>query len=266
MSKALVIKGANFSVNKLDTVELDNVIPCTGITISKSSHSFTALGQTLQLTATATPADTTDHVEWLSSNDSIVTVSNAGLVTCVGVGAATVTAICGAQTATCTIMATATVNADTSYASANAVMGTTTDLTSNPVKDYVTATSDQRGRAYYSSTDQLAGQHKAYMNSGGYLPTDQYPIPLPSGASHVSIQKVANVAYIRLCLMKSDENHTNLSVADSARIVGHVYATTSATSAEIDIPEGADSFVFALYAGSGKTYADITDTVNVVFS
>lgn len=266
MSKALVIKGANFTVNKLDTVDLDSIVPCIGISLSESSYSFTALGQTLQLVATVTPTDTTDSVEWLSSNTGAVTVSSAGLVTCVGVGSATVTAICGAQTATCAISATATVNADTSYDSANGVMGTATDMTTTPVKDYITASSDQRGRAYYSSTDQLNGQHKAYLNTGSYLPTDQYPIPLPTGASHISIQKVTNVSYIRLCLMKSDEKHTNTSVADSARVVGHVYATTTATSAEIDVPEGADSFVFALYTGSGKTYADITDTINVVFS
>lgn len=102
MSKALIIRGANFYENRLDVVQFLESKPCTGLSISESSVSFTAIGDTVSLTATPVPSDTTDNIVWTSSNASIATVS-AGVVTCVGVGTATITATCGNQTATCSV-------------------------------------------------------------------------------------------------------------------------------------------------------------------
>ena len=76
-------------------------VPCTGITLSESTLSFTS-GDPVTLTATVAPADTTDAVVWTSSNPSVATVNN-GVVTPVGEGNATITATCGSQTATCSV-------------------------------------------------------------------------------------------------------------------------------------------------------------------
>jgi hypothetical protein len=48
-----------------------------------------------QLQVTASPADTTDVVSYVSSDESVVTVSDAGLVTAVGYGEAEITVTCG---------------------------------------------------------------------------------------------------------------------------------------------------------------------------
>lgn len=101
---ALVIKGANFSVNKLTTVTIEEEIPCTGITISDATKTVTDLTQ-FTLTATKTPNNTTDNVVWSTSNPSVVEV-NDGTVTPKGIGTATITATCGNQTATCVVTAT----------------------------------------------------------------------------------------------------------------------------------------------------------------
>lgn len=101
MSKALVLKGADFSVNKLDTVIVTDPIPCTGISLSASTASVEA-GKTVTLTATVTPNDTTDTVVWASSDETKATVSS-GVVTGVGKGTATITATCGNFSVTCTI-------------------------------------------------------------------------------------------------------------------------------------------------------------------
>ncbi len=62
------------------------------------------VGETLQLTATVEPDDTTDKtVVWSSSDEAVVTVDETGLVTAIAAGTATVTAACGTATATCTI-------------------------------------------------------------------------------------------------------------------------------------------------------------------
>lgn len=101
MAKALVIKGANFSTNKVATIEFDEEVPCTGITLSDSALTPSYLG-TDTITATVTPANTTDAVQWSTSNQNVVTVEN-GAITAVGIGNAVVTATCGNFSATCAI-------------------------------------------------------------------------------------------------------------------------------------------------------------------
>ena len=83
------------------TVECDREeVPCTGITLSDSSLTFTST-QSKTLTATLTPTNTTDTVVW-TINNSLATVSD-GIVTPVGGdGVAVVTATCGSKSATCT--------------------------------------------------------------------------------------------------------------------------------------------------------------------
>lgn len=79
----------------------DGVVPCTGLSLSATELTFTAEG-TQTLTATVTPANTTDTVVWKSSNTNVVTVSN-GNVTAVGNGNATITVTCGGCSTTCSV-------------------------------------------------------------------------------------------------------------------------------------------------------------------
>ena len=83
------------------TVELEDEIPCTGITLDKSALTFTGTGQQT-IVATVTPADTTDTLTWASSKPSVATVSN-GVVTAYANGSAVITATCGEYSATCAV-------------------------------------------------------------------------------------------------------------------------------------------------------------------
>lgn len=83
------------------TVEVDEEIPCTGITLNKSALNFTSAGQQT-ITVTLTPADTTDTLVWSSNNPSVATVSN-GVVTAYANGSATITAKCGEYYASCAV-------------------------------------------------------------------------------------------------------------------------------------------------------------------
>lgn len=76
-------------------------IPCTGITLDQTELTFTAAG-TQTLTATVTPSNTTDAVMWTSDAPSIASVSD-GAVTAKANGSATITATCGAYSATCAV-------------------------------------------------------------------------------------------------------------------------------------------------------------------
>lgn len=76
-------------------------IPCTSITLDKSSLSFTEeVAQTL--TATVTPIDTTDAIVWTSDDELIATVEN-GVVTPIRNGNCTITATCGNRSAECSV-------------------------------------------------------------------------------------------------------------------------------------------------------------------
>ena len=76
--------------------------PATGITLNKTALTLTA-GKSETLTATVTPADTTDTVSWSSNKGAVATVDSTGKVTAKAPGTATITATAGTKTATCTV-------------------------------------------------------------------------------------------------------------------------------------------------------------------
>ena len=65
-------------------------VPATGIALDETAE--VAVGKTVTLTATLTPADSTDSVTWTSSDPKIATVDPDGKVTGVALGTATITA------------------------------------------------------------------------------------------------------------------------------------------------------------------------------
>ena len=87
----------------------ETTTPVTGVTLDKSSISIVQ-GTTEQLTATVAPDDATDpSVTWSSSDASVATVNNNGLVSAIGAGNATITVTTtdGGKTATCTVTVSA---------------------------------------------------------------------------------------------------------------------------------------------------------------
>ena len=78
-------------------------VAATEITLNTDTIVLTAVNETKTLEATLTPANTTDAVSWSSSNDTVATVSDDGLVTAVGAGSATITATAGAVSDSCTV-------------------------------------------------------------------------------------------------------------------------------------------------------------------
>lgn len=69
-------------------------IPATSVTLNKTSGSL-YIGQSEQLVATVLPEDTTDTLEWSSSDATVASVDNTGKVTALKAGEATITATAG---------------------------------------------------------------------------------------------------------------------------------------------------------------------------
>lgn len=87
------------------TVSINN--PATGISLSRSNLSLAAGAVDTSLTATVTPADSTDSVVWSSSNTAVAQVDSAtGKVTAIAPGTAIITAKAGSKSATCNVEVT----------------------------------------------------------------------------------------------------------------------------------------------------------------
>lgn len=102
------------SIQTPDSVEIAGV-RVTGVSVAPTSESI-AVSETLTLTATVAPADATNKaVTWSSSDDTIATVSDAGVVTGVAAGTATitVTTVDGSFTATSAVTVEAAIVAVT---------------------------------------------------------------------------------------------------------------------------------------------------------
>ena len=79
--------------------------PATDISLDKSNLSL-LIGDSSQLKATVTPADSTDDVRWSSNDKNVATVDQSGNVTAKAKGKATITARAGDKSATCTVTVT----------------------------------------------------------------------------------------------------------------------------------------------------------------
>ena len=87
------------------TVTVLPPIAVTGVTLNQSTHTMMAL-ETIQLVETVSPENAHNKtVNWSSSNTAVATVSNAGLVSAISAGTATITAstVDGNHTASCIV-------------------------------------------------------------------------------------------------------------------------------------------------------------------
>lgn len=171
MAKTLVIPNANFTVNKLDTVEFSDTA-CTSIELDKSTSSITSVGGTDTLTATVTPANTTDAIIWSSSNTDVATVEN-GVITAIGCGTATITATCGDYSDSCVV--TVTHIAVLSY-SLNRIVG----IPTSGDQTYFQG-ANLANYAYGYST---VGTKKLYYGSAS---SGHYPLVIPNGATKINL-------------------------------------------------------------------------------
>ena len=90
--------------------------PATGISLNKSELTLTVGAVDDSLTATVTPADSTDTVVWSTNKPAVATVDSAtGKVTAVAQGEAIITATAGTKTATCTVKVQAAPCAHTAF-------------------------------------------------------------------------------------------------------------------------------------------------------
>lgn len=88
--------------NDVEVIENWATVSVESVSLSPSTLAFSSItSQTI--TATVHPADASATVTWSSSNTSVATVDENGVVTSVGNGSCTITASAGGKTATCSV-------------------------------------------------------------------------------------------------------------------------------------------------------------------
>lgn len=252
MSKALVIKSANFSTNRVEQITLQNIVYCTGITLNKSNITSNEIDVTEALVATVTPVDCTEQVTWQTSDATVATVSN-GTVTIVGLGTATITATCGNYSATCNVTANdVTVDSGFTFAFVSNTNGL----------DYA-----QFSAPYYnriSFADRVDKNSSRLRLSVGSVTTDYYLAPhvFPHGTNKINVYSSGlNNDYS--CYVFFFSSNEVSSAAKCAKMIEKFTqdATNHVIDYTIDVPDGADSFVAMVYANTTYTEADDVDTV-----
>lgn len=269
MAKTLVLKGTNFAANRLDVVSFENVIPCTGITLNESTKSVTSMSD-FTLTATPTPADTTDAVVWSTSDAAVASVAN-GVVSPHSLGTVTITAICGEYSASCAV------TIDNVVPDFIAVAGY------NPYKR------TESGNAM--TTDKKTGETSSLLivaanrESGLYpieskvdVDTSPYrfvPILIPDGATKIIINTPNIKLKTRTYFLDSTKEETTYNTGGAYCVYGSIgdwdQGSTAYGPIEIAIPnniEGLDSCCFGVAVSSAAQtiYADVTDLFTFAFS
>lgn len=245
MAKTLVITGADFSTNKLDTVILTDPIPCSGLSFSKATDNVD-YGDTYSITYTVTPADTTDPIVWASNNANI-TVSN-GTVTVGGVGSATITATCGNYTASITLTSTATYDkTDFSFAD---------DMYLKYSSDYASLES-YTGRYVLGRTSET-DYHVLWSDATTQAVGITFcPFIIPAGCTSVSITSgspyVTQVGFAQV--------NTQSDVGSGAvKCIDHDSSSVTQSPRTISIPSGATGIFIGIYGSASK------DAIAIVFS
>ena len=192
MAITLVVKEADFSTNKLTMVTLDNLVPCTGISLNVSTLSVT-YGSTGSLTATATPSDTTDQISWESSDTTVATVSN-GTVIPVGIGSTTITVTCGEYSDTCTVTVSATMN------TTNLLKRVGHQMSGNAISD------GGNGIPTWASENAERGGLASSTGTYSYYTVEVYPYEMPNNTAtlKITIKSGSKVALQRIQWFNKD--------------------------------------------------------------
>lgn len=81
----------------------DNALVCSGIALDVTEVVLTESGEAFVVNALPTPANTTDSIEFSSSDEMVATVNNDGKIVAVAPGEATITVKCGSFQASCLV-------------------------------------------------------------------------------------------------------------------------------------------------------------------
>lgn len=81
-------------------------VPCTDLRLDDTDVLLTFVGDSWRIDTAVQPLDTTDELQFFSSNESVATVSSSGEIRAVGEGCAVITVVCGDVSRECFVTCT----------------------------------------------------------------------------------------------------------------------------------------------------------------
>lgn len=271
MAKALVIKGANFSENKVAKITIAERVPCTGITLNKSTLSFDDVDVSEALIASVTPYDCTDAIIWASSDDSVASLNSSGIVTANKIGTATITATCGSFSATCDVDISVVPNyvLVSGYGperrTSDGPAATTGKFDVSTSSNHILATNSDDASIYPIES-------KANIDTSPYR---FVPIKIPNGAAAIKISSANGTTEIktRILFFNRDVVETLFNIGAlclyGKRAEAGFDQADWATSQTVNVPaiNGVNSFGGLVYLrnSNNPAYEDYADLINVEF-
>lgn len=159
-------------------------VAVTAVSLSPATATV-AVGATQQLTAAITPANATNkNVTWSTSNAAVASVSNAGLVTGIAAGTATITVTTqdGNKTATSTITVTASPVAVTGVSVAPTTVSTSVGSTQQLTATVSPANATNKNVTWSSSNNSIATVNAAGLVTGVAVGTATITVTTQDGA------------------------------------------------------------------------------------
>lgn len=231
MSRALVIKGANFEENRVAQVTLSEK-SCTGVAFDSTSYTVNSMSTPTVPIITKTPADTTDELTLTVADTSVARVENGGIYA-VGFGTTTITATCGSATATATVVVSSIefvmekirgghVTAATTWGDVNPLQYTSSQYYDCFVAEKTTPR---------TTPDGISGESTIAV------------IMIPDGTNKIRIESDTASNWSVMMRYASTDSTLNYGGEYYAKFVDSIQEYASGLYAEFtDIPSGADSF------------------------
>lgn len=215
-------------------------IPATSITLNKSTLIIHTINDEESLVATVLPANSTDMVEWTSSDTSVATVDETGTVKAIGYGSATVTATAGTRSATCsvTVIQLSLVSIDAVFTQGGATIYNNDSL--DTLKQYLVVTASYNDSStevlddtdYTLSGSLTVGTSTITATYEGF--TDTFSVTVSQYVPHYAIvNNLSHVASSNAAVTSVEENDsyaTSLGVQQ-----GYTMQSVTVTMGGVDI-------------------------------
>lgn len=242
---ATTTDGTNLSSTCEVTVSLP--VLATGISLNQTTLSFSAANQTATLIATVTPSNATNKdVTWKSSNTTVATVSNAGVVTSIANGTATITATTTDGTnlsATCEVTVSLPVLATGISLNRTSLSFNATNQTATLIATVVPSNASNKEVTWTSSNTSVAT-----VSSTGVVTS------LANGTAIITAKTTDGTNLSAICSVIVLINH-NITISD----VG--YATFFDSKYDWILPSGLSAQVVTGVSNNKLTYEKIYEEI-----